>query len=639
MVTYIYFVKCPDCEDEHFDFFNDAKEFAMGCLSKKPIITQTEVNRNDFGECVDHCDLGTVWSWEDMMKDTEEPKTNVFSKGDIGKYNPDNDPEFADDDFFAINNSDESESEIDPISTVADAVDFLVKDEEEAIAGYEKVEDAVKDFDAENKEEILDTIDHIKEEEEEHIEELEALVDEKVADQAMTEDTHAKYAKPEGDKVRAFNNALKYAKKDNKPYVYGYENHTGKFFALEQPIKVSGEVFETEQEFKTKYKNCKLMFTAYPDKVFIEEACERKPVPEGMTIEQLVETMEENEDEVECTWCNDLFPKDMCRKEVNLGWLCSRCADGIMSRGESLTFKENNYWDFLDEKLDIDTSNCVDYSDFEIWGIDRDNKAVLIKRYENVDCHDRKVEQKVYDEMYDIDGAFVFMFAKDGSPILLSWNTYILGLYNGQEIIFDDARYDEAVTKALTRKFDEGFRDRDPFDHHDPDYDEDEAADVMADQIDRAKDDMYDDAIDSLDEGFDGSEKVDLEYDDLTVTLYGNQRDVDDWDEVEYSGSYTYTLDKNDVATTIWENWITEEDVADAPGGLEALEDNDAWERFLETHFDVLFDKYYDKLLDYYEDSAADELSDSYSYDDYYDDLQSEADDAAYDAWRDEQWD
>jgi hypothetical protein len=25
-----------------------------------------------------------------------------------------------------------------------------------------------------------------------------------------------------------------------------------------------------------------------------------------------------------------------------------------MSRGESLTFKENNYWDFLDEKFDID---------------------------------------------------------------------------------------------------------------------------------------------------------------------------------------------------------------------------------------------------------------------------------------------
>jgi hypothetical protein len=306
----------------------------------------------------------------------------------------------------------------------------------------------------------------------------------------------------------------------------------------------------------------------------------------------------------------------MCRKEVNLGWLCSRCADGIMSRGESLTFKENNYWDFLDEKLDIDTSNCVDYSDFEIWGIDRDNKAVLIKRYENVDCHDRKAEQKVYDEMYDIDGAFVFMFAKDGSPILLSWNTYILGLYNGQEIIFDDARYDEAVTKALTRKFDEGFRDRDPFDHHDPDYDEDEAADYLADRIDGAKDAKYDDALDVLDETvnrFNPRDKVELEYDDLTITVYGPKRDVDDWDEWEHTGSYTYKIDKIDVATTLWD-FMTEEDAADVPGGLDTLEDNDEWEKFIKANFDTLFDKYYDEVLDYYRDRAADEYQDEYQY-------------------------
>ena len=50
MIEYIYFVKCPNCEDEPFDFFDAAKEFACGCLSQKPIITQVEVNRNDFGE-------------------------------------------------------------------------------------------------------------------------------------------------------------------------------------------------------------------------------------------------------------------------------------------------------------------------------------------------------------------------------------------------------------------------------------------------------------------------------------------------------------------------------------------------------------------------------------------------------------
>jgi hypothetical protein len=70
-----------------------------------------------------------------------------------------------------------------------------------------------------------------------------------------------------------------------------------------------------------------------------------------MTIEELVEEMEENEDTVECTWCNDLFDKSECRKEVDLGWLCSRCEMAIKSRGETLTFRENNYWDFLDEEV------------------------------------------------------------------------------------------------------------------------------------------------------------------------------------------------------------------------------------------------------------------------------------------------
>jgi hypothetical protein len=82
------------------------------------------------------------------------------------------------------------------------------------------------------------------------------------------------------------------------------------------------------------------------------EECTRKPIPEGMTIEDHVEEMEENEDTVECTWCEDLFDKSECRYEVDLGWLCGRCEAAIKSRGETLTFRENNYWDFLDEDVD-----------------------------------------------------------------------------------------------------------------------------------------------------------------------------------------------------------------------------------------------------------------------------------------------
>ena len=95
MLEYIYFVKCPGCEDEHFDFFNEAKEYAMSLLSKKPIITQIEVDRNDFGECTDSCDLGTVWSWEEMMKDEHHKPEIVFTKADTFKDSYDYDPEFA----------------------------------------------------------------------------------------------------------------------------------------------------------------------------------------------------------------------------------------------------------------------------------------------------------------------------------------------------------------------------------------------------------------------------------------------------------------------------------------------------------------------------------------------------------------
>lgn len=84
----------------------------------------------------------------------------------------------SDEDVVRVNEPfEEPEIENDPISTPEEAVPFLVNDEVEAVAGYEKAAEVVADSDLENKEEILDTIDHIKEEEEEHIEELQDLVD------------------------------------------------------------------------------------------------------------------------------------------------------------------------------------------------------------------------------------------------------------------------------------------------------------------------------------------------------------------------------------------------------------------------------------------------------------------------------
>ena len=419
MVTYIYFVKCPNCEDEHFDFFDDAKGFALGCLSKKPIITQTEVCRNDFGECTDHCDLGTVWSWEDVVnKETEEPGTNVFSKGDFGEYNPDNDPEFADEDFFAVNELDESLTEDyadlydrikelfydgiipGPISqytwvnnwgkmTLVRITDKGVE-EVDLKKAYEQAREResaektltegfvfslnnTKDFEefmklcnevgmksigdldrfvketANDEGTVLDKLRVYRDElgDDFQIKEATKMTrDEMIAKEGTDDVDLINAGRPEEDRVELQEDA------NVKTWICFYEGRDiGTVQAATEDEAVEQMMIEHPGLI---YNNTDWFVEPEDAEDFVEESCSRKPVPEGMTIEQLVETMEENEDEVECTWCNDLFPKDMCKKEVNLGYLCPRCADGIMSRGETLTFKENNYWDFLDEKFDID---------------------------------------------------------------------------------------------------------------------------------------------------------------------------------------------------------------------------------------------------------------------------------------------
>lgn len=62
---------------------------------------------------------------------------------------------------------------------LGDALSDLIKDEYEAIDGYEIADETIQkaDIEEEDKDEILDTLEHIKEEEEEHIEELTELAE------------------------------------------------------------------------------------------------------------------------------------------------------------------------------------------------------------------------------------------------------------------------------------------------------------------------------------------------------------------------------------------------------------------------------------------------------------------------------
>ena len=170
----------------------------------------------------------------------------------------------------------------------------LVADEIEAINGYDDAKAQIIDTPIEHKDNILDTIDHIKGEEQEHIDELigatteipfdkEETHDFAAEEESLAEETHAKYAKPEGDRVAAYNNALKYAKKENKPFIYGYTNHAGKFFAAETPMKVKGSPADAEKEFRSRYKNCNAIYVVYPDKDFIDEKLEQ-PINEELKV-------------------------------------------------------------------------------------------------------------------------------------------------------------------------------------------------------------------------------------------------------------------------------------------------------------------------------------------------------------------
>jgi hypothetical protein len=387
MLTYIYFVKCPGCEDEPFDFFNEAKDFAMGCLSNKPIITQVEVNRNDFGECTDSADLGTVWSWEEMMKDVPaEPELTVLSKADTLSGDDCRDPEFD-----SLDNS-------------------------------------------------LDSV---------------------------------------------------------------------------------------------------------PDNF-------RKPVPADMAVEDLVEAMEENEDTVECKWCEELFDKSECRYEVDLGWLCDRCQAAIKSRGETLTFREGCCSDSIDEFAES-TKNTTWYCFFD----DREIGTV-----------DAESEEAALEKMMD------------------KYPEYPYGTSDGcfyVEPVEDDASLTEA---ANTRDY------------------------------------------------------VELEYENLIVPIVtrvipATLEDPEDYEEEDFTYDFTYEIEADEVATAIWENFITEKDVADVPGGLETLEDDDAWQAFLETHFDALISKYYQQLLDYFEEDATEAAREKFQ--DEFNDRMLDPDDGdrRYDEWRD----
>lgn len=149
----------------------EENEDTVECKECFDLFPKTDCIKVDFGYVCPTCAEGGTVSEEDLFK-MDFPEYEKMSVG--------NDM-IPDEPMIPAESSEEvphvAEEEADPIPTPEEAVPFLVKEEEEAIAGYEKVAEVVEESDLENKDEILEVIDQVKEEKEEHLEELTKLVE------------------------------------------------------------------------------------------------------------------------------------------------------------------------------------------------------------------------------------------------------------------------------------------------------------------------------------------------------------------------------------------------------------------------------------------------------------------------------
>ena len=232
--TYAWIVHSDINENNIYSEFateEEAIDYARRHKDELTYVDKVEVVLDEDGDIEEIFDSETIWVYDDednnffesLVEDLEEnediveckecfelfPKTDC-AKIEIGYVCPlcnraRSNLESTNDNFFVefpdierFNFRDENKTTLDePVSepcvgpdceapveatqTKEEVVDILVKDEHEAITGYDNAEIAIAnnaEIDPEEKEEIIDTIRHIKEEEVEHIEELEELIDE-----------------------------------------------------------------------------------------------------------------------------------------------------------------------------------------------------------------------------------------------------------------------------------------------------------------------------------------------------------------------------------------------------------------------------------------------------------------------------
>ena len=211
-------------------------------------------------------------------------------------------------------------TEYDPDSVVeyekepglGDALSDLIRDEYEAIDGYEVADETIQhaDIDEDEKDEILDTLDHIKEEEEEHIDELkeicpecdpvaepekleEAADDEEAAEEAEVEeipeedipeeeaeDSEENENEEVSDLDSAYEAALEIANESGVGQVFGYARKETEEFVAIEPFEVD-DPEAVEDDLMAVYDDVAYAYVAYPEKELEESLFESVQLNEG----------------------------------------------------------------------------------------------------------------------------------------------------------------------------------------------------------------------------------------------------------------------------------------------------------------------------------------------------------------------
>lgn len=132
--------------------------------------------------------------------------------------------------------------------------------------------------------------------------------------------------------------------------------------------------------------------------------------------------------------------------------------------------------------------------------------------------------------------------------------------------------------------------------------------------------------------------KVELEYDDLEVTLFGPMDRDGDYEEFKDTIDFTYRVDKDRVEEFIGEKIF---DKLEEYPELNAVKDDEDFDdklnKYVEENFDNLFDKYFDEIIEEFREAATDAAENGYSYNDHMTREKEARADYYYDMWKDSQ--